>query len=76
MKYNSRTIKQHKGRLIELTYKNKHGFEDNSVGEIIAHTVTRIIFHVNKATGDDRIELTMKYENIVDINPPEKKIKQ
>lgn len=71
MTYNSRSIRPHKGKLIKLTYKNKHRYQDEIIGEIIANTPLMIIFNVNKTQGKERLEISIKYADIVDISPPE-----
>ena len=70
-KYNSRNIRKHKGKLIQLEYRNRNGFIDIQTGEIIAHTVSQIIFNVNKSKGSERIEKSIKYEKIINISDPE-----
>lgn len=71
MTYNSRSIRKHKGKLVNIHFINKYGEPDWLVGEIIAHSQTMIIFNVNKTGRDERIERAIEYENIINISPPE-----
>ena len=71
VKYNHKTIKQHEGKYIRLTYKGgpgKHGL----CGIIASSDRDGIIFNVNKSMRKEIKNIRVLYENIIDIKIPRK----
>ncbi len=68
MTFNSRNIKKYKGRLIELSYKNRNNNINIQTGEISASTRYHILFNINK-TGN---EIPLNYPSLVEVSEPKK----
>lgn len=74
MIYNSRNIKQYKGKLIALTYVSKDKKNKNTItGEITANDRDGILFNVNKSNREEGLNsLHLSYKRIISIVKPEK----
>jgi len=68
-KFNSNSIKKSKGKMIMLKYIT-HGFSHELSGVITATTKKHVIFLINNDRNAD--EITLVYDNIIDITIPEK----
>lgn len=72
--YNSRNIKDHKGKLVALTFIQRDKKNRATItGEITAHDRDGILFNVNKSPKSEQVRnLHIDYERIIDIGKPEK----
>jgi len=57
-------IKQYKGRLVSVTYKNRRGSNNIVTGLIVADGSTMMIF---KQKGRDGLELPIRYCDVIHV---------